>query len=67
MPAKKELSNNEHNDLIFKKIAKLEGEIKSLKDDLKTVEKVQYATLAECNAMVKKAREQAKNTEPKGE
>jgi hypothetical protein len=53
--------------LIFKKIAKLEGEIKSLKDDLKPVEKVQYATLAECNAMVKKAREQAKNTEPKGE
>lgn len=50
----KPMPNNEHNALVFGKIAKLEAEIKELKTQLKSVEKVQYTSLADCNAMTQK-------------
>jgi hypothetical protein len=52
--AKKELTNNEYNEEVFKKVKKLEDEIKELKETLKPVEAVKYTSLAECNAMTQK-------------
>tara|TARA_R110000851_G_scaffold289289_1_gene443427 strand:- start:282 stop:479 length:198 start_codon:yes stop_codon:yes gene_type:complete len=51
-----ELTNNEHNEKVFKEIQKLEDSIKDLKLTLKPVERVKYATLAECNAMRQKSK-----------
>jgi hypothetical protein len=50
----KELSNNEHNAQVFKKIGELEDKIKELKGALKETEAVKYTSLAECNAMTQK-------------
>jgi len=55
----KELSNNEHNAQVFVKINKLEESIKELKLTLKEVEKVNYTSLADCNAMTQKHKKQA--------
>ena len=58
--AKKELTNNEHNDIVFAEIKKHNVEIEKLKATLKPIEPVKMATLAECNAMTKKqAKKQA--------
>ena len=60
--AKKELTNNEHNDIVFAEIQKHNVEIEKLKKTLKPVGAVKYATLAECNAATKK---QAKSEQGK--
>ena len=52
--AKKELTNNEHNEKVFKEIGKLEASIQELRLTLKEVEAVKYTSLAECNAMTQK-------------
>ena len=51
---KKELTNNEYNEDVFKKVKKLEAEIQALKEMLKPVEAVKYTSLADCNAMTQK-------------
>ena len=52
--AKKELTNAEHNEQVFKQVYKLEESIKKLKETLKPVEAVKYISLADCNAMTQK-------------
>jgi hypothetical protein len=54
MATKKELGNNEHNDVVFAEIEKLQIGIDKLKETLKPVEPIKQATLAECNAMARK-------------
>ena len=54
MATKKELTSNEHNNLIFAEIKKLEDKIADLKSTMKPVEAVKTATLAECNEMTRK-------------
>lgn len=51
---KKELTNNEFNDVVFAKIKKAEDEIKALKETLKPVELIENASLAKCNELAKK-------------
>mgnify|MGYP003679822066 CR=1 FL=1 len=52
--AKKELTNAEHNEQVFKQVHKLEKDIKELKETLKPVVAIQYTSLADCNAMTQK-------------
>jgi hypothetical protein len=61
----KELSNNEHNAQVFVKINKLEESIKELKLTLKKTEKVNYTSLADCNAMTQKHKKQAAKADGK--
>ena len=58
--AKKELSINEHNKAVAEKVAKLEEELKAAKLEFKSEACKPQATLAECNAMVAKARKAKK-------
>ena len=63
--AKKELTVNEHNDAIWAKIKKLEGDISSLKDDLKPAVLPKQASLNECNALARKANVKPVKVDPK--
>ena len=56
MAKEKELTNKEHNTKVFAEIKKLEGAIDKLKGTLKQVEPIRNATLAECNAIARKAK-----------
>jgi len=53
--AKKELSNNEHNAEVFKKVKVLEDQIAELKGTLKPAELPKQADLNMCNALARKA------------
>jgi hypothetical protein len=56
METKEETSNKKHNVAIFKKIKSAEKLIDDLRSQLKPVEPIKNATLAECNAMARKSK-----------
>ena len=65
MATKKELSNNEHNALVLKKINEHEESIKKLKLTMLKTEKVEYTSLADCNAMTQKHKKEAAKADGK--
>lgn len=63
--AKKELTKLEHNDAVWAKVKKLEGEIKELKESLHHAELPKQASLNECNALARKANIKPVKVDPK--
>lgn len=53
--AKKELTNNEHNESVWSKVKELEVKIQELKDTLKPAELPKQASLNDCNVLARKA------------
>ena len=60
-----ELSANEHNELIFAEVKKLEDEIKLLKSELRPAELPKQASLNDCNIMARKAKIEPIKIDPK--
>tara|TARA_R110000823_G_scaffold168298_1_gene300642 strand:+ start:266 stop:499 length:234 start_codon:yes stop_codon:yes gene_type:complete len=60
-----ELSANEHNELIFAEVKKLEDAIKLLKSDLRPAELPKQVSLNDCNIMARKAKIEPIKVDPK--
>lgn len=61
----KELTNSEYNDKIWSKVRKLQDDIEKLKSELKPCELPKQATLAECNALARKIKQEPAKINPK--